>query len=196
MLLSWGVIFMVTYSGLSYSASAQPNVRSVATQQIYPLFFDYRTALNQRKSIEVLANHFSSEFNQYYQSRLKTKNSERNNLYLNQYWNNLQWGKEILVVTDYGVNRKSADRIQLLLVYISDSLEVSPVETNRLQANRFQTNGLHPGHLQKMTFKQAVVDYLFEAGDWKINAFEFNLNHSQERAFDPEKTIDNFVELK
>lgn len=173
------VTLMVTLSGLHYSALAKGD--DVVASQMYPLFYAYRTALNQSNSIEGLAHYFSAAFNDYYQSRLTTKNKARHSVSLNQYWNNLRWGTDILVVTEYAINRQAVDRVELLLVYMNDSPTSSGLESTQVQT---------------LPLKHVIVEYIKEAGDWKIHSFEFNMNQSPKQRFDPEKTIDNFVELE
>jgi len=145
---------------------------SINAEDLYAQFKSYRQQINTASRIEELTPYFSREFLQYYDLRLAGADNElekRRNL--TQFWDNLNTGRDIIIIFDYSVQCVHTKAILSL---------VAALESNQ--------------HRESTTVQlwHVRISYMMDDSLWKINAFEYEtLNNG--KSYLATDIKDNFV---
>ena len=166
------LIFFFIASTLPYLASAKCDIE---TNNLYELFKNYREQINTATKLEDLNVYFSQNFNQYYSDKLTHARGELSKQrYLNQYWDNLNTTKDVVIVLDYSVRcDKGNAALELVSILNIDQ----------------------PNEGQEVELWNVIINYVKDKLDWKIDSFEYKKLDSRKNYLATE-IKDNFVLIR
>lgn len=129
--------------------------------------------LNHADQFEQLSIFFSKRFNRYYQDKINKAGRLAKQRYINQYWDNLGIGQDIIIVYDYRV----------VCIKQRPALQLTAVLDNKTTLTKSAVD------LWKIT-----VHFRNENHQWLIEQLEYEISRSQKQL--SESSIkDNFLIL-
>ena len=125
----------------------------INADNLYEQFKSYREQINTAARLEDLTIYFSQNFNQYFTDKVThSRGKISKQRYLNQYWDNLNTAKDVVIVFDYTMQ--------------CDSTKTSLVLTAILNTNQSNEG-------QEVDLWNVTINYTKDDPDWKIDSFEY-----------------------
>lgn len=150
---------------------------------LYSVFKSYRQILNTDHQIDDLKLYFSTNFNEYYQTKLlATQTDSTYKRFLTQYWDNLNTARDIVIVFDeHELCRKNTARLELVTTLDTGTRDPA------------SSNGADDG--ANVQLWRVRIYFVREAGHWKIDSFEYRKIHAAGKYLASD-IIDNFVLIR
>lgn len=155
------------------SASAACNTDA---NHVYEKFKEYRKSLDKTRRVEQLSPFFTQGFKQYYQIKINKTRGSSKKRFLNQYWDNLNTGRDIIIVYNYLV-RCTQNQALLVLDAVLDKNSTGSLDAS------------------KVDLWNVTIEYQWEQEQWLIQDFAYKKS-PQPHKLDSTKIKDNFFRLR
>jgi len=149
------------------------HARCDTTPALYQQFKSYRESLNTADRFEQISSFFSKDLSRYYTEKLDQRlNKGDKQRYLNQYWDNLNIGKDIVIVYRQRVTCTQQGPVLKLLAILNTK----------------------PDPRGLVDLWDVTVHFVYENEQWLIQSLEYEKNRSH-TPLRTEAIVDNFITL-